>query len=314
MARSIPHSTLDFAWLPSLRARVEIRERFERYTRVLVTEPGAMRKMPALRWLSIASIGGSLACATCFAFSGMGFGGGHREILVCTLSTFFFGTIWARLLLPPPHSQRRNTRGKPLSLRARWLLSAPLAALNAAVACACCMGNNDSVMSGFFLGLTLGGLIWVPALALTLFVFGLPLARAQRLAAGGMAGEERGYLFVGATTAIIAALSLTAASRLDTVTLAFDVAFAALGIAGGAATSLSAKLRARARRAFVDDVLEGRRPGFRINESPAGPVLVRVTSVGGTAYRVTDFEEEIARMNDAHDVVMLPEEGREREL
>jgi hypothetical protein len=144
----------------------------------------------------------------------------------------------------------------------------------------------------FLAGATIGAIIWLPALLVTLVCFGLPIAWSQREAARGLMGEERGDAAVGVAIVAMSVFGLL---------LSFDrlgLSLAVAGLAsGGLATGL-ALVRERQRARFVARVALGEVAGFRLDETPRGRSLVR-TSPGGTAYRVSTFDEEVIPLDAA---------------
>jgi hypothetical protein len=77
------------------------------------------------------------------------------------------------------------------------------------------------------------------------------------------------------------------------------LAVAALACSGTAL--VSALARGRARKAFVREVEAGKVKQFRIDALPEGKVLMRVVAQG-EGYRVADFEEEVALLDEAGEV------------
>ena len=137
-------------------------------------------------------------------------------------------------------------------------------------------------------------------LLLTLVCFGVPIARAQRMAKQGLAGEERGERVVGLTSVVMAA----AATALTFAPMAHDTkpgahvvwALALLASIAGVSATAIAQDRERKRRAFVADVEAGKVERFRIESAPEGKVLVRIVSQG-EGYRVADYAEEVAALD-----------------
>lgn len=210
-------------------------------------------------------------------------------------STLFFATVWVKLL-------RRPHRIGDIPMG--WLASVPLAALNAGFSFALATafhgaGIATEEVSGFLVAIVLGAIggsvVWVPALLTTMVVFGIPLARAQTLARKGLAGEEGGDRIVGAICAALAVCALV----MSTVGAggAFAPIAAALGGATGISAAVLATLRQRARREFVWRVESGDVEGYRVDESTEGKVLVRISAQDGSAYRVTNFSEEVCRLD-----------------
>jgi hypothetical protein len=149
---------------------------------------------------------------------------------------------------------------------------------------------------GMVAGVTFGAIFWIPGLILTLLVFGLPIARAQRLAAQGLAGQERGDGFVGSASAVIALLAL-ASSFIPSGEAGWMLSgLAAFAVALGGATLGTSLWRERLRRAFVAEVEAGRVEHFRVDASAEGKVLVRVVTQG-EGYRVADYAEEVAALD-----------------
>ena len=155
------------------------------------------------------------------------------------------------------------------------------------------------LFGGFALGAIAGAFIWIPALVLTLLCFGLPIARAQRLAEQGLAGAERGEVTVGASCLMLAMLGILFSHATDGSSFALATGLLG-GIAGGGAWWLAAR-RERERTQFVAQVERGEVPDFRVEHVPEGKALVRLVPQEGLAYRVADFRAEVC---------MLDEEGR----
>lgn len=264
--------------------------------------PAAFRSQRALVVLNVAAVGFALAAATAAVSAAMFTNLPGAAAFIAGLPTWIIGTGWALLLRWP------KTVGNS-SFRWGWVASMPLAMLNASIAAALLFATRANLgamhptelLIGALLGATIGAMFWVPALIATLVCFGLPIAHAQRLAKKGLAGEERGEWIVGlvCTAMSVAALALSFAVDTrpgDLMGLSVLRAFAALGtITGGAATVL-ARARAARRRAFVAEAEAGRAPGYRVDDTSEGKVLVRVVSQG-EGYRVADFEEELFELD-----------------
>ncbi len=227
-------------------------------------------------------------------------------------STAFFGAIWALTL--------RSTR-------IGWIASLPLAAMNAMASFALLRiarvieygpFNFDQFVKAIFegaaLGGTLGAIIWFPAWLLTLMVFGWPLRHAQQLARKGLAGEENGERLVGVASASVAAFAILAILLVGTGLVpvlsgrgdrggAQLWLFGAIAIALGSAAAYIAHTRVRERRAFVASVERGEVEGFRIDDSADGRALVRTAE--NATYRVADFREELARLDESGEVTEL---------
>jgi hypothetical protein len=250
----------------------------------------------ALRWLSSLSMAGALASlAGSIIGAPFAVASAHASVAV-TLTTLFFGFIWSRLLYLPRAPGDR-------SIRAGWFLSIPLAAFNAAVSCAFILDFSKDMAAHAIMavaGATFGALIWIPALIATLVVFGLPIARAQKLAEQGLSGEERGTQF---TSGILFALVDPVYRLVNQHALPtwhwthLAVAWVALlGAAASVASLVLSSSRKKRRAAFVQAALAGEVAGFRVDSTPEGQVLVRV-SQQGQGYRVADFEEPVLELD-----------------
>jgi len=279
--------------------------------------PPAFSAPKVLRRLNMIAVGLSLAAATAAAFSILdkGFSG-----LVTGAPTLVFGVIWAWLLRIP------NTIGSS-KVRWAWLASVPLAAINAGFSAGLLFatdnGKSFEIMTffgGMALGATFGIFLWAPALVATLVAFGLPIAMSQSLAKKGLAGEERGEKIVGVVCAVLAMLGLAMSfvhvpdnpgsehlfhnrASLLWGGMVFTRVVAVLGALAGGAAAVLASAREQKRKAFVADAEQGKVPGFRVDATPEGKALVRVSSLG-QGYRVADFTEE---------VFLLDEEGQATE-
>jgi len=280
--------------------------------------PTAFQGRRTLRHLNVAAIGFALACVTgsvvgtLFAEWSVAY---SMVSFVIAIPTFFIGTAWAALL----HS--RATFGQS-RFRLGWGLSLPLAIVNAQLACILVLSVVrgtpvvESVASGIMFGATFGGLVWVPALVLTLVCFGVPIARAQSLAEKGLAGEEKGELIVGTNSAAMAAIGLSLSFWMPSMSSVSEVPalfapiriFGYLGVAAGATAAYLAWTRAKQRRDFVRDVEAGAITGFRVDEGREGKVLIRVSS-RGEGYRVSDFREELFELDASGEATRAP--GRE---
>ena len=285
--------------------------------------PSAFRTMRGLKILNIAGVGLTLAAVTSLVFGYMlkefSFGG---TTLVTGLPTLLLGTLWAMLL-----RWRDEMKFGSRRLRTGWLLSLPLAAANGGLAAAILMfkdgspsGALERAVGGLFLGATFGALVWVPALLITLLLFGLPIARAQRLAAQGLSGEERGERILGLTNLTLSALvflGIAMAPASERSPGAYDLAgfwtlvtMATGGLFTGAAAAISAHLREKDRSRFVGAVEEGKVAGYRVESTREGKVLLRVSSEG-EGYRAAEFDEELYALDEEGKV---KEELRRRAL
>lgn len=277
------------------------------------------RSLGALRQLNVLAVGLALAAVTSMVFGHLvgpdSFG---LSAFVTGLPTLVVGSLWARLL------RWRATIGTT-RIRRGWALSVPLAMLNAGLAAGILVshgggaGQLASFVGGFVLGATVGAMAWVPALLLTLLLFGLPIAWAERLAQRGLAGEERGEWLIGLSTSALSLIGLVGALHFYLQRTALEAAsqvagrglltgqnllgiqlMGALGLLGllaGATTTTLAGLRERRRRRFVRDAEAGVLPGYRVDASPEGKVLVRVASPD-ESYRAAELEEEVFALDE----------------
>jgi hypothetical protein len=234
------------------------------------------------------------------------------------LPTLAIGVLWAALLRDPRRISLGTwtaRTGKPLEVRLGWLLCVPLAMLDAGLA-AGGLVMSDSGWSlqafglGMLLGSTFGAIIWIPALLLTILFFGLPIERARKLAERGLAGKDRGELWVGGASLVVTLLSLLVTASLlseeryfrlgaNDLALLVTVQIASAAVSGLA--TITAWRRDRARKVFVKKVERGEVPQFRIQPTREGKVLLRVP-VAGESYRVSSFEEEVAALDAQGDV------------
>lgn len=260
-----------------------------------------------LRSLNVLAVGLALSSCTAAGLTQMM----QLPGLAVGPSTLLAGMAWAYVV----RSKKRVGRS---SLRAGWLWSIPIAMANAGAACTAFLAMNPLHMTpwlGLVFGPTFGAVVWGPALAFTLVCFGIPIAWSQQLAAKGLAGEERGEAIVGTISAILATLGIVLALHVpgppewwDRARLVerdqgllFAEGVGLLGLAAGITSAVLALLRDARRRAFVGKVHAGEVAGFRVDESPAGRVLVRVTELG-QGYRVSNFTEELCELDEGGDV------------
>jgi hypothetical protein len=264
--------------------------------------PAPFRSLRVLRVLNAPAVGLALAAVTSAAFAGV-----LEDSVLFAMGTGFptlvLGMVWV-LLLRWPKTVGRTT------FRWGWLASVPLAALNAALACGSMMAfeatrNAAPFVERFFWGALIGGtfgvICWLPALVVTLLCFGLPIASAHRDAEKGLAGEERGERTVGLACAAmsLAAIAVAAAVHPSHASgLWVSRTLAAMGLVTGGAAAILAAAREARRKRFVAEAGAGKIPGYRVDDTDEGQVLVRVVS-HGAGYRVADFEEEVYELDAA---------------
>lgn len=242
--------------------------------------PAPFRAQRTLARLNVAAVGLALAAATAAIVAPTG----HMSIPLF-VPTAIVGSFWAWMLRS---SSMLSIFGK--KRRVGWLVSPILAATNSAAIGSLLMfeAKNPlaSLAAGAAIGATVGAIFWVPALLLTLAFFGLPIARAQRLAERGLAGEERGEITVGITCFAIAVFAMVRGAVSPIV-----LAGGGVGALAALSASLLAYARMRRRRAFVGAAEAGTMPGYRVEQTSEGKVLLRVAEQ--KSYRVADFEQEL---------------------
>jgi len=271
-----------------------------------------------LRALNVAAVGSSIAACTAAAF--MLLLGPHQWTwaFVVGLPTLFCAVLWAVCL-----RWRKTTK---TGVRYGWLLSIPLAALCSALSGGAFFAFDleafdkgassvASFVGGSLLGGTFGVVVWLPALLVVLALFGLPIARAQRMARLGVAGEERGEILVGVVSAVLGAISLAVAYLAQKYGQTWMpdvwVVMAGIGrvimhllsliaIVAGASTAWIARSREKRRQKFVARVEASEIPGFRVEKSRVGKVLLRVAPVAH--YRVADTTEELFELDESGSV------------
>lgn len=275
--------------------------------------PTSFQNLRALRLLNIAAVGLALAAVVVSLFP-VAFHGKHDPFhgtgygsVVGGVPTLLCGMLWAWLL------RRPATVGKT-SIRWGWVASIPLAMLNSGLTLGLLLSIASSlepyqIFVAFVLGATFGAIAWIPALLGTLACFGLPIARAQRLAKKGLAGEERGERIVGFTCFVMSAVGLLISLYAGPhpglgggADAWFPRIFALLGLLAGAISTALARAREARRRAFVVNAEAGKIPGYRIESTDEGKVLVRIVAQGN-GYRVADFEEEVFELDAAGEAV-----------
>jgi hypothetical protein len=264
--------------------------------------PPAFQTQRALKILNVGAVGlalaGVVAAVLANAFPEPG-----RFGLASGIPTLLVGTFWAWVLRNP------GTVGRKRKLRWGWVLSVPLAMLNASIACGVLMSfqggqwDEGRFLIGAVMGVTLGAVVWLPALIATLACFGLPIAWAQQLAKKGLAGEERGEWIVGLVCVVMSIFGLCVSLAGPDPDSAGDLAgawmtrgFSLLGALAGATSTGLALAREGRRRRFVADAGAGKIAGYRVDPTEEGRVLVRVVAQG-KGYRVADFEEEVFELD-----------------
>lgn len=265
--------------------------------------PAAFRSKKSLERINIAAVGLAMASLTAMMFS-MVWSSRADIPLITGLPTLLWGVLWARVL-----RWEKTVPGTPM--RWGWLLSILLAALNGGTALGLMIaksGNSSPLetvwkfFGGMLLGMTFGAIAWIPGLLAVLALFGVPIAWAQKQAARGLEGQERGEGVVGAASAALSALALLLSLKVMTLSGATGLhvmlmqALGAMGMLLGGTAMVTARERHLERQRFVDAVERGEVEHFRVDATDEGKVLVRVVSQG-QGYRVRDYEEEIAALD-----------------
>jgi hypothetical protein len=274
--------------------------------------PDAFRARRLLERLNVAGVGLSLSGATTALLVSMTGAMGSSALFIA-LPTLAIGVLWAALLRDPRKVALGawTASGRVREARLGWLLCVPLAMLNAGVAAGgLVMSSSHWTLGEFALGILLGAtfgvIIWLPALVLTSLCFGLPIERARKLAEQGLAGKDRGELWVGGASLVVTFLSvlvmvsMLSGVRYDRVGMFDLVLLLTVQIASAAVSGLAtitAWRRERARKKFVTRVERGEVAQFRIEPTPQGKVLLRVPE-GAASYRVSSFEEEVAALDE----------------
>ena len=136
-------------------------------------------------------------------------------------------------------------------------------------------------------GAFLGAVSSIPLLVFTLLLFGVPVAIANRQAAKGLAGAERGDRTVGVTSAVWSLLALVALLRASDSALpteraawATRVGLAILGAGLGSAAIVVVAARERTRRRFLARVANGEDTDYRIDTTPEGSALIELSQPG----------------------------------
>lgn len=224
--------------------------------------------------------------------------------LITGLPTLLWGVLWARVL-----RWEKTVPGSPL--RWGWLLSILLAALNGGTALGLMIASSGrsgivetiaKFFGGMLLGVTFGAIAWIPGLLAVMLLFGVPIAWAQRQAAKGLEGQERGEGVVGAASAALSVLALLLSLKVSTLPGSTGLhvllmqAIGAMGMLLGGTAMVTARERHLERQRFVEAVERGEVEHFRVDTTDEGKVLVRVVSQG-QGYRVRDYEEEIAALD-----------------
>jgi hypothetical protein len=266
----------------------------------------------SLRVLNTVAVSTALAACTSAVFMHL-IPGLWTWAIIAGLPTLVTGAAWIALL--------RWKKASPVfGVRWGWLASVPLAALNSALACgAVSVTDNSNYLAhrfteGMAMGATFGAILWLPALLAVLVVFGVPIAHAQKLAQRGLVGEDRGEQIIGLVSAALGAVALVVAwafgeeatfvpffqslpntQPADRLGFMLLHLFALLAMLSGAITLVEASQREARRRRFVARAAANEEPGFRVDDTEAGMVLLRVQPEA--SYRVAAGDEEVFELD-----------------
>jgi len=252
--------------------------------------PSVFQRSRLVPALNVAAMGFALAAVTGTLLCDLG-----RPLIVVG-TTLLVGWPWAAL------SRTRRAAGKRFFRGWWWFASAALAMLNAGLAAS--LGGRfaaTDVVSGFFIGTTYGVIVWGPALVATLICFGIPIARARRLASGGLAGVDKGERLVGAVSVATSVLGLALTLALSPVgrpEIWLLQGCALLGLCAGATAVGLALVRDRRRRRFVRKAQAGQMADYEVRPSGGGTILIRVDRQGG-GYRSGEVREEVCELDEA---------------
>jgi len=233
--------------------------------------------------------------------------------LVAGVPTLVTAGCWVGLVRLDPRF------GEDCGRRARWLLALPLALVNGALGgglfCWLTGGFGhlpSTFLGGAALGATFGIVYWGPALLATLLVLGAPLRFAERRARRGLSGEDLGGKMVGAaaaTQSLIALVWQLVAQKSSGHRMSWGEAqeirrwlrpldadvgasIALLGIVAGAIVLIFSAVRSAKRKALQTRVELGLEPGFRVNLTQRGTVLVKLRAPR-EPFRTTNLPEEV---------------------
>ncbi len=256
--------------------------------------PTFFRSQRALGALNVFGVGLSLASLAGWLQGAMAMSAtdtGPSAVPLFVGTTLFTGTLTAALL--------RIRSSDPSKIRIGWWLSPVGAWLNAVLGTFGAFLLFDKgtqtlpTLSDLAIVTFYGAIVWVPAWLMSLVLFGLPIAWAQRQARLGLAGEERGERIIGTTVAVLSLVSLLGVLFITPRQLPAVIVVAVLGTVLGALTAAMAWQREQRRKAFVAEAEEGRAPGYRVEATDQGKVLIRVTRPEPEAgYRTPDSIDE----------------------
>lgn len=259
--------------------------------------PPAFRKLWLLAALNVVAVGLALGAFTCAACPDLESAGEIRGW--CGAVASVVGAFWAWLIRQPWYV------GEP-GIRRGWVASLPLAMAIALLALL--LQLPLLAFLALPVPLMLAAYFGLKGWVVTMLCLGLPIARAQRLAERGLAGEEKGEALIGAACVVLSVVAVVVAVgdahmqwHEELLARRATIALAALAtLSGGIATVLSL-VRGASRRRFVIRAATGRVPGLRVDPREAGRVLVRIgggARVGVEGYRTAALDEELFELDE----------------
>ena len=265
--------------------------------------PGFFRSLGWLRALNVVGVALSLSSLVgvvfgCVLAEGEGF---ERTATAVIAGTLPLAVVWATLL-----RWRLLIRRPALTIVVSAVLALVVDATVAMLRHTIWFGwGSRSFGSHLVFAMQHDLFLWAPALLGSWLGFALPVRRAQEMAQQGLAGEEMGERTVGQAVVGLSALALGLFVILPrvpqrvwrplngVVVEGLMPSLAVAGLLAGALTTLLAWRREQRRAMFVRSVEQHEVPGYRIDETPAGKVLVRVATASHDSYRVADADEEL---------------------
>jgi hypothetical protein len=232
----------------------------------------------------------------------------------CWVSTLLCGLIWGQVV------RQWHWNGY-----LRWGLCVPLAAVSSGICAAIYTISNYSyyekkynsaylshqyhdldVLSNMLWVMSVGSIVWVPAVLATLLVFGLPLRQVERAHAVGLFNVDRAEYKLG----LVAALSSLVASTVHlTFLVAFPmnwttVVFGSLSVFGsglGARSAVYAHRRIVAREHWIARIRAGECAGFAFATVGTLECVVQLIDVERT-YRRAELRTPLLVMQPSGDV------------
>jgi hypothetical protein len=242
-------------------------------------------------------VGLSLAAATGAVASLFGDSAGTFLETACAGSTAIYGWFWWRLLM-------KNSK-----IWKRLLVSILLAAGNAATASLYVWEvfvphnhihithSMTEIIRVLIIGITLGAIIWIPALLLTFAMFGYSIAQQGKAAQNGRDGVDyANQVTVTTSVALGTAAVVMLAMRWELGwTIVTPLMFGLATVCAGLWTALGSANRLRTRRRFVLAVLKGKYPELTYKTSDGSDGILK-RSLEGPAYRQSEVATVLVRV------------------